>query len=463
MSLEIVILAAGKGKRMLSDLPKVLHPIAGRPMLEMVIKTASLLDPAHIHVVVGHHAELIEQSLTALPATIRSHIDCVMQSEQLGTGHAVSCALPNIKDDSLVLVLYGDTPLTPAQVLGDFIVESQKHDLCVLSAYADNPFGYGRIVRDNLGKLEYIVEERDASEQTKLIHEINTGIICAKASVLKKWLPKIRNNNSQGEYYLTDLAGMLVESGHDVGLSMAPDFSVLTGVNTKPQLAFAERTYQHMQAEQLMREYGVTLADPSRIDIRGRLTCGKDCYIDVNCVFEGEVELGDRVRIEAGCVIKDCKIGDDSVISPYTVMESSLMKKRTTIGPFARLRPGNVLEDEVHIGDFVEVKKSVIGKGTKAGHLSYLGDAQLGAGVNVGAGTITCNYDGANKHCTIIGDDVFIGSDTQLVAPVNVPTGVTIAAGTTYTSRIKATENDLVISRVNGLCMKGYQRPRKDK
>lgn len=461
MSLEIVILAAGKGKRMLSDLPKVLHPIAGKTMIEHVLTTAKKLSPIAVHVVVGHKAEMVEKLIYSLPRDINDNVSCVIQKEQLGTGHAVSCVLPNIANDSDVLVLYGDTPLTPEDVLRNFIKSSSSNPLSVLSAYADNPYGYGRIVRDSIGNLEYIVEEKDASDQNRAIHEVNTGIIFAKASILKKWLPKIRNNNSQGEYYLTDLAGMLVEDGQHIGLYMAPDFNVLGGVNNKSQLAFAERIYQKMQAERLMRDYGVTLADPSRLDIRGCLVCGQDCYIDINCVFEGNVQLGDRVRIETGCVIKNCSIGADSIISPYTVMEDSVAKKRNTIGPFARLRPGNILEDEVHIGDFVEVKKSSIGKGTKAGHLSYLGDAVIGENVNVGAGSITCNYDGANKHTTEIGDNVFIGSDTQMVAPVNIPDGVTIGAGTTYTSRINVERNALVITRSKELVLSNYKRPQK--
>ncbi len=463
MALEIVILAAGKGKRMLSDLPKVLHPVAGQSMLAHVLKTAKSLNPAKVHVVVGHKAEIVEAAIASLNDDIKQNVSCVLQKEQLGTGHAVACALPQIADDAEVLVLYGDTPLTPSDVLADFLKQGQNYDLCVLSAYADNPFGYGRIVRNNEGNLDHIVEEKDASDEIRKIHEVNTGIICAKASVLKEWLPKVKNNNSQGEYYLTDLAGMLSSSKHNVGLTMAPRFDVLSGVNSKSQLAFAERTYQRLQAQKLMQDQGVTLADPDRIEVRGELSCGHDCFIDINCIFIGKVVLGDRVRIDAGCVIKDCEIGDDSIISPYTVMEESIAKKHATIGPFARLRPGNVLEDEVHIGDFVEVKKSNIGKGTKAGHLSYLGDATLGENVNVGAGTITCNYDGANKHKTIVGNDVFIGSDTQLVAPVTVPDGVTIGAGTTYTSRVKADEKALVITRAKEQIFKGYVRPAKVK
>lgn len=463
MSLEIVILAAGKGKRMLSDLPKVLHPIAGKSMIEHVLTTAKKISPQTIHVVVGHQAEAVKELICSLPTELQKNVDCVLQKEQLGTGHAVSCALPSIADDADILVLYGDTPLTPVNVLEDFIKHSAHYPLAVLSAYAENPFGYGRIVRDIAGNLDYIVEEKDASAQNRAIHEVNTGIIYAKASILKEWLPKVRNNNSQGEYYLTDLAGMLVESGIKVGLHMAPDFSVLGGVNSKSQLAFTERTYQRMQAEELMKEYGVTLTDPSRIDIRGTLVCGHDCSIDINCIFEGKIVLGNNVRIEAGCIIKNCSIGDNSVISPYTVMEDSIVKKHNTIGPFARLRPGNVLEDEVHIGDFVEVKKSIIDTGTKAGHLSYLGDAHIGKNVNVGAGTITCNYDGANKHKTKIGNDVFIGSDTQLVAPVTVPDGVTIGAGTTYTSRIKVSEKNLVITRAQEAVFSDYERPQKEK
>ncbi len=460
MALEIVILAAGKGKRMHSALPKVLHKVADIPMLLHVIRTAAALNPAAIHVVVGHMAEKVEEMIASLDDSLKNLITVSLQSEQLGTGHAVNCAMDKIKSDSEVLVLYGDTPLTPKELLSDLIASLNGHELSVLSAIAKNPFGYGRIVRDDSNRLKAIVEEKDADDTIRKIDEVNTGMIVCKAEILKEYLPKLKNNNAQGEYYLTDLSGMLAKEGKSVNILIAPDFEILSGVNSKPQLAFVERLYQRLQAKALM-ERGVTLADPERIDVRGELECGDDVFIDINCIFEGHVVLGNNVTIKAGCVIRNCSIGDNSVISPYTVLEDSQIKKAATIGPFARLRPGNVLEDNVHVGNFVECKKAHLGLGTKAGHLSYLGDAEIGRDVNIGAGTITCNYDGANKFKTVIGDDVFVGSDTQLVAPVTVEKGVTIGAGTTVTRRIKAKEGALIITRAQSRVIDNFPRPRK--
>ena len=334
--------------------------------------------------------------------------------------------------------------------------------MSVLTTFADNPFGYGRIIRNEQGNLQKIVEEKDATDEERKIKEVNTGMIVCKGKTLKEYLPKIKNNNKQGEYYLTDLSGMLTSVGKDVGILVAPDFEILSGVNSKPQLAFVERLYQKNAAQNLLED-GVTLADPSRFDLRGSLKCGEDVFIDINCIFEGNVELGNNVVIGAGCVIKNCSIGEGSIISPYTVMEDSVIKRKATIGPFARLRPGNTLEDEVHVGNFVECKKSHLGLGTKAGHLSYLGDATIGKDVNIGAGTITCNYDGANKFRTEIGDDVFIGSDSQLVAPVSIKNGVTIAAGTTVTKHTLMDEKDLVLTRSETKIVKKYARPHKNK
>ncbi len=462
MSLEVIILAAGKGKRMHSKLPKVLHKVADKPMLEHVISTAASLKPESIHVVVGHMAELVEQMVNELSDDLKKLIKIDLQKEQLGTGHAVSCAMSDIKDGSDVLVLYGDTPLTPASLLQDLIDSLQGKEMSVLTAFSDNPFGYGRIIRNSSGNLQKIVEEKDATDEERQIKEVNTGMIVCKGKILKEYLPKIKNNNKQGEYYLTDLSGMLASEGKDVGILVAPDFEILSGVNSKTQLSFVERLYQRNAAQKLLDE-GVTLADPSRFDIRGSIKCGEDVFIDINCIFEGNVELGNNVVIGAGCVIKNCSIGDGSIISPYTVMEDSQIKKKATIGPFARLRPGNILEDEVHVGNFVECKKSHLGLGTKAGHLSYLGDATIGKDVNIGAGTITCNYDGANKFRTEIGDDVFIGSDSQLVAPVTIKNGVTIAAGTTVTRHTQMDEKDLVLTRSETKIVKKYARPHKNK
>ena len=463
MSLEVIILAAGKGKRMHSALPKVLHKVANKPMLEHVIETAYELNPKSINIVVGHMAQMVKDMVATLPEHLQKIITISEQKEQLGTGHAVACAMPSIDNSSDVLVLYGDTPLTPAKLLKALVASLKDKALCVLSAITPTPFGYGRIIRNDKGFLKCIVEEKEANDEQKKVTEVNTGIIVSKASALNSYLKQIKNNNAQGEYYLTDLAGLIAsENEENVNLMIAPDFDILSGVNSKVQLAHVERLYQKIQANTLL-ENGVTLADPARIDIRGKLTCGDDTFIDINCIFEGVVELGSNVVIGAGCVIKNCKIGDGSIISPYTVMEDSVIKKKATIGPFARLRPGNTLEDEVHVGNFVECKKSHLGLGTKAGHLSYLGDAVIGKDVNIGAGTITCNYDGANKFQTVIGDDVFVGSDSQLVSPVTVEKGVTIAAGTTMTKHIKHEANALILTRATAVVKANYNRPQKKK
>lgn len=462
MALEVVILAAGKGKRMHSPLPKVLHKVAAKPMLLHVIESAYALNPKAIHVVVGHMSELVEKMIESLSDELKSIITVSKQEEQLGTGHAVMCAMPKVSDDSQVLVLYGDTPLTPVELLQELVDAGKNSHLCVLSAVTNSPSGYGRIVRNEKGLLKCIVEEKDATEEQKKIQEINTGMLTGRACVFKEYLPKLKNNNNQGEYYLTDLSGMLSEEGKDVPLMVAPDFEILSGVNSKVQLAFVERLYQRRAAKRLL-ESGVTLADPERFDLRGTLKTGNEVFIDINCIFEGNVTLGDNVVIGAGCIIKDSSIDEGTVLSPYTVIENSVIKKRATIGPFSRLRPGNVLEDEVHVGNFVEVKNSHLGLGTKSGHLSYLGDAIIGKDVNIGAGTITCNYDGANKFKTIIGDDVFVGSDSQLVSPVEVPKGVTIAAGSTVTRHTKMEENSLVLTRAETVIKNTYIRPKKIK
>lgn len=461
-TLEVVILAAGKGKRMYSNLPKVLHKVANKPMLQHVLETAAQLSPKAIHVVLGHQAELVEEMINSLPEELKNKITVSIQKEQLGTGHAVACALPKIDNNSDVLVLYGDTPLTPADLLTDFVKSLKGNVLSVLSAIVPNPFGYGRIIRNKSGHLKKIVEEKDTNDEQKKVNEINTGIIVCPAEILSEYLPQIKNNNNQGEYYLTDLAGLLSSAKKSVNLYIAPDFEILSGINSTVQLAQVERLYQKRAASKLL-ESGVTIADPERFDLRGSLSVGKDVFIDINCIFEGEVSLGNNVVIGAGCVIKNSSIGDGSVISPYTVIENSQLKQRTTIGPFARLRPGNILEDEVHVGNFVECKNAHLGLGTKAGHLSYLGDAIIGKDVNIGAGTITCNYDGANKFKTEIGDDVFIGSDSQLVAPVSIKKGVTVAAGTTVTKHTVMDENDLILSRAETAVVKNYKRPRKHK
>lgn len=459
MALEIVILAAGKGSRMHSDIPKVLHTVAGIPMLGHVIQTACELKAFAIHVIIGHGCELVENYLKTLKI---DNVDIIKQEQQLGTAHAVSMALPKINPENDVLVLYGDTPLTPKTTLEDLYFKLGTKALMVLSAIASNPFGYGRIVRNAQHNLLKIVEQKDADIQTQAINEINTGIIIAKGQVLCDYIPKIKNNNSQGEFYLTDLAALLVADNQDVGVEIASDFELLSGVNSKKQLAEVERLYQYRQALKLMDE-GVSFADPKRFDLRGSLEHGRDDFIDINVIIQGKVIIGNNVHIGAGCVISDCSIEDGAIISPYTIMEQSHLGTQTTVGPFSRLRPGVTLEHQAHVGNFVELKKAHLGIGTKAGHLSYLGDANIGNEVNIGAGTITCNYDGANKFKTIIGDDVFVGSDSQLVAPVTIPNGVTIAAGTTVTKRSDLSTNCLVLTRAQTVVKTNYQRPHKIK
>jgi len=440
MMLNVVILAAGQGKRMRSDLPKVLHPIGGKPMLAHVIDTARQLDPTQICVVYGHGGEAVRAALDA------PDLDWAKQEPPLGTGHAVLQALPVLEKvdagGTAVLVLYGDVPLIRAATLQRLIAAAGKDKLALLTACLDNPQGYGRIVRVD-GKVVRIIEEKDADDAERAIREINTGILVAPGEALSRWLPRLGNRNAQGEYYLTDIVAMAVAEGMAVVTAQPGANWETDGVNSKSQLARLERIHQRNIAEALMSE-GVTLADPDRIDVRGELVCGRDVFIDVNCVFEGRVELQDGVRINANCVIQDAVVGPHSII-----------------GPFARLRPGTRLAEDVHIGNFVEVKNSAIAAHSKANHLAYLGDATVGSRVNVGAGTITCNYDGANKHRTVIEDDVFIGSDTQLVAPVTVGKGATLGAGTTLTK--DAPPDTLTVSRREMKSYSGWKRPVKQK
>lgn len=450
---SVVILAAGKGTRMYSDLPKVLHPLAGKPMVQHVIDTALKLGADNVHLVYGHGAELIKQKLSQQP------VNWVLQSEQLGTGHAVQQATPFIKDDENVLIVYGDTPLISAETLKRLIDVKPVGGIGLLTITLDNPTGYGRIVRQN-GEVISIVEQKDASEEQLAIKEINTGILVANGADLKRWLAKLNNNNAQGEFYLTDVIALAHNEGGKIVTANPARQSEVDGVNNRLQLATLERIYQAEQAEKLLLA-GVMLLDPARFDLRGELIHGRDVVIDTNVIIEGKVTLGNNVKIGTGCILKDCVIADNSEISPYTLIETSHLGQGCTIGPFARLRPGNELADEVHVGNFVEVKKTTLGHGTKAGHLTYLGDSDIGSGVNIGAGTITCNYDGANKFKTIIGNDVFVGSDTQLVAPVTIGNGATIAAGTTVTKNVN--DNELVLSRVPQKQITGWVRPVKKK
>lgn len=448
--LNVVILAAGQGKRMRSDLPKVLHPLAGRPLLTHVLDAARSVQAGRICVVYGHGGESVRTALQA------DDVIWVRQEPQLGTGHAVLQALPHLESAAPTLVLYGDVPLIRAETLGR-LCAAAGGGLAVLTAELDDPFGYGRIVRRE-GRITRIVEEKDADAAALVIREINTGILAAPTAALARWLPALGNRNAQGEYYLTDVIAMAVEEGLAVADAQPGDPCEVQGVNSKAQLAFLERVFQGRVAHRLLEE-GVTLADPARIDVRGELSCGRDVQIDIGCVFEGRVSLGDRVSVGANCVLKNVRVAAGAHIAPFCHIEEAIIGDSCSIGPYARLRPGTRLAQEVHIGNFVEVKNSEIGDRSKANHLAYLGDALIGRDVNVGAGTITCNYDGADKHRTIIEDDVFIGSDTQLVAPVTVRRGATLGAGTTLTS--DAPPEQLTLSRAKQVSIAGWRRPAK--
>ncbi|MCL2893840.1 bifunctional UDP-N-acetylglucosamine diphosphorylase/glucosamine-1-phosphate N-acetyltransferase GlmU [Brenneria tiliae] len=452
-AMSVVILAAGKGTRMYSDLPKVLHPLAGKPMVQHVIDAAMTTGAQHVHLVYGHGGDLLRRELSD-PA-----LNWVLQAEQLGTGHAMQQAAPYFSADEDILMLYGDVPLISPATLQRLLQAKPQGGIGLLTVKLDDPTGYGRIVREN-GAIVGIVEHKDASEEQRRINEINTGILVANGKDLQRWLSQLNNDNAQGEYYITDIIAMAAAEGRSVVAVHPERLSEVEGVNNRLQLAALERVYQRRQADNLLLA-GVMLLDPERFDLRGELLHGRDVAIDANVVVEGRVTLGHRVKIGVGCVIKNSVIGDDCEISPYSVLEDAALDAQCTIGPFARLRPGAALEEGAHVGNFVELKKTRLGKGSKAGHLSYLGDADIGAGVNIGAGTITCNYDGANKYKTIIGDDVFVGSDTQLVAPVTVAAGATIAAGTTVMKDVNGAE--LVYNRKEQNHKAGWQRPVKKK
>jgi bifunctional UDP-N-acetylglucosamine pyrophosphorylase/glucosamine-1-phosphate N-acetyltransferase len=451
-SLNIVILAAGKGTRMHSEKPKVLHKLAGKPLIQHVLDCASELKPRKICVVYGHGGEAVPE------ATQKYAAKFVLQEPQLGTGHALQQAMPLLDDDGLTMVLYGDVPLIQHSTLHQ--MGQAGSGLVLLTVHLANPAGYGRILRDSQGDVLGIVEEKDATPEQREIQEVNTGILLAPTQKLRAWLAKLQNNNSQSEYYLTDIVSMAVQQGVTVHTVQPTHEWEIHGVNSKSQLAVLERTWQLVTASHLLVK-GVTLADPARIDVRGTLTCGRDVEIDIGCLFAGEVTLGNNVRVGAYCVIRNASIGDDTEIAPYSHIDSSEVKARCHIGPYARLRPGTVLHDGVHIGNFVEVKNSEIAAQSKANHLSYIGDSTVGSRVNIGAGTITCNYDGANKYRTIIEDDVFIGSDTQLVAPVTVGKGATIGAGTTVWKDAPAGE--LTMNVKTQSTKPGWKRPQKVK
>jgi len=449
MSLDVVILAAGKGTRMYSSTPKVLHPLGGRPLLQHVVDAARGLNAERIIVVYGHGGEQVRSAFA------RDHLRFVRQEPQLGTGHAVQQALPSVTGDH-TLVLYGDVPLTRPETLSHVLRE--RAGLSLITAELDEPTGYGRIVRDASGRVVRVVEERDASPVEKAIREINTGILAAPTAKLKGWLKGLRDDNAQGEYYLTDIIELAVADGATIHTVRPAHTWEILGVNSKQQLAELERVYQRTQADNLMAA-GVTLTDPGRIEVRGELTCGQDVSIDVNCIFEGKVALGAGTSVGANCVIKDTVVEAGARILPFCHIDGAHIGADGRVGPYARLRPGTVLADHAHVGNFVETKNAQLGEGSKANHLAYLGDATIGSNVNIGAGTITCNYDGANKHQTVIEDDAFIGSDSQLVAPVTVGKGATIGAGSTIAKDAPAGE--LTVSRARQTTVKGWKRPVK--
>lgn len=452
MPLSIVILAAGQGKRMKSDLPKVLQPLAGRPILCHVLDTAKNLRADAIHVVYGHGGEKVRQALAA------EKVNWVLQAEQLGTGHAVGMAMSSIPVDHDVLILYGDVPLVRQPTLQNLLEHCNDKAMAMLSVVLADPTGYGRVVRDNAGNVVRIVEQKDANTKERAISEVNTGLMAVPAASLRKWLGELTNDNAQGEYYLTDIIVMAVRSGMKVNAVIAPTEMEVLGVNDKVQLAQLEGALRAERARELMLD-GVTLADPARIDIRGKVTVGRDVFIDVNAVLVGDVELGDRVRIGPNCYLKDCRVEADTEIHPNCVVDRATIGPRNVIGPFARIRPESVLHGDVHIGNFVEVKKSEIGAGSKANHLTYLGDATVGSNVNVGAGTVTVNYDGVNKHRTEIGDGAFVGSGSMLIAPVKIGANANTGAGSTITK--DAPEGKLTLARARQVTIEGWRRPQK--
>ena len=454
--INVVILAAGMGKRMRSALPKVLHPLAGKPILSHVLDTARTLSPKKICVIYGYGGERVRQTVGDDPNLI-----WVEQAQQLGTGHAVKQALPYLEKGSATLVLFGDVPLVKSNTLEELIGKARADNLVLLTVELDNPTGYGRIVRDSeTNRVQAIVEEKDALPSQKAIREINTGIMILPNMYLENWLDRLSNNNTQGEYYLTDIIAMAVEDGIQIETSNPSSEWEVVGVNDKIQLSSLERICQQDIANKLM-EQGVMLADPARLDVRGKLVCGNDVEIDVNCIFEGNVRLGDGVKVNANCILRNVVVSDGTVIHPFSMLEDTKVGENCRVGPYARIRPGTQLDDVVHVGNFVEIKNSHIATGSKVNHLSYIGDTEMGKQVNIGAGTITCNYDGAFKYRTIIEDNVFIGSDSQLIAPVTVAKGSTIGAGSTITR--DTPEGQLTLSRVKQISIAHWKRPQKNK
>lgn len=454
MGLSVVILAAGQGTRMRSALPKVLHKLADKSLLEHVIDSANNLGAEDIHVVYGHGGDAVPSALS------HCNVDWIKQEQQLGTGHAVAQAISHIPADRQVLVLYGDVPLTTVDILKNLIKLGLQSGFSLLTISLDDSTGYGRIVRDDSGQVVSIVEHKDATESERQIKEVNTGILSVSREKLAQWLEQLDNNNSQGEYYLTDIIAMAVAEGLRISTTSPENEYEVLGVNNKRQLAELERAFQLNAANGLM-DAGVGLRDPARIDIRGDVRCGRDVSIDINVIFEGQVEIGDNVSIGPNCQIINSRIKSGSTILANSVIENSVVGEKCSIGPFARIRPDTELAEGCRIGNFVEVKKAKIGKGSKVNHLSYVGDSIIGKDVNIGAGTITCNYDGANKHLTEIGDGVFVGSDTQLVAPVKIGAGATVGAGSTITKDVEA--GSLSLSRPKQMSKSGWKRPQKNK
>lgn len=453
MKIDVVILAAGQGSRMKSSLPKVMHCLGGKPMVQHVIDAARSLagDVSH-HVVIGHGADQVREALDG------QQLNFALQAEQLGTGHAVAQAMPKIDEDSQVLVLYGDVPLIATETLDALGHIAARGHLGLLTVTLDDPTGYGRILRNAVGEVTAIVEHKDASDEQRAVCEVNTGILSLPARYLHEWLPQLSSDNAQGEYYLTDVIAMAAENGVRIEAIQPEHEQEVQGVNNRSQLAALERWYQRNLAEQLMAD-GATLADPARVDIRGSLKVGQDCFIDINTLFQGAVELAENVHIGANCVIIDSRIGPGTRIEANSIVEGAVVSADASVGPFARLRPGTELAERTKVGNFVETKKAIIGEGSKINHLSYVGDARVGKDVNVGAGTITCNYDGVNKSLTEIGDGAFIGSNTALVAPVSVGKGATVGAGSTVTRPVD--DEELAVARGKQKNIQGWKRPQK--
>lgn len=460
--LDIIILAAGKGTRMQSDLPKVLHPVGGSPLLFHVLTAAQQLEPKtknKVHIIVGHGAEKVANKLKITFANNEA-IHLIEQIKQLGTGHAVKQVLPHLRNEAIALILYGDVPLIQEETLTRLLAQVDNNTLGLLTVTLDDASGYGRIIRNDCGAVTAIVEQKDASAEQLEVKEVNTGIMAVNSQQLQQWLPVLSNDNAQGEYYLTDIIAMAAAEGVTIATEQPLHEWEVMGVNDRQQQAELERIYQHNQAKAVMAN-GTTLYDPKRFDCRGTLHCGTDVIIDVNCVFEGDNRIGNNVTIGPNCILKNTVIGDNTQINAHSIIEDTTIATACTIGPFARLRPGTQLADKAKIGNFVETKKALIGESSKVNHLSYVGDAVLGKDVNVGAGTITCNYDGVNKHQTSIGDNVFVGSNTALVAPVTIADGATIGAGSTINKDIE--KDTLALTRAPQKAFKDWQRPIKEK